>query len=138
LKKALLWIFRPSILSAAIFAFFFIPYCGFLFGCGCVQLWAGAHHACNAFHAGPPDCPFCVPPFCKNCGATAQSILQVIPFVAAYLPAAITVQLLKRWKGRNYARDVVIGILMMAVSLLIVAFFYGKAANYPYFLPSLR
>lgn len=137
MKKAFYWILRPQVVSGALLAFFFIPYCGFIFGCGCVQIWQGAHHACNAFHAGAPDCPFCIPPFCKNCGAALQSLLQVIPFAAAYIPGVLGIQVLRKWKGRLYLRDLAVGLAIMALCLLIVAFIYGKIANYPYFLRPL-
>lgn len=137
MKKALSWIVQPQVVCGGLLAFFFIPYCGFIFGCGCVQIWEGAHHACNAFRAGDPDCPFCIPPFCKTCGPAAQSLLQVIPFAAAYIPGILGIQAVRKWKGRLYTRDLLIGLTIMAVSLLIVAFIYGKLANYPYFLRPL-
>ena len=47
-------------LTAALFtAVFITPYCGLLFRCGCLQLWAGAARYCNIHHAMGAHCPFC-------------------------------------------------------------------------------
>jgi hypothetical protein len=37
----------------------FIDLCGWMFGCGCVSLWAGADAACNVHAAHGPHCPIC-------------------------------------------------------------------------------
>jgi hypothetical protein len=136
-KKVLYWILRPQVIAGALLAVFYLPYCGFIFGCGCVQIWEGAHHACNAFRAGPPDCPFCVAPFCKDCGPAAQSFLQIIPFAIALIAGTIGIHLLQKRKGRLYLRDLITGLIIMATSLLLLAYVYGKMGHYPYFLPSI-
>lgn len=38
---------------------FFIDFCGFVYGCGCQSIWAGADSACNIHTHGVKHCPFC-------------------------------------------------------------------------------
>lgn len=45
--------------AAAWTAAFITPLCGYLFRCGCRQLWLGAADLCNIHNAAPPHCPFC-------------------------------------------------------------------------------
>ncbi|MBI4484198.1 MAG: hypothetical protein HY652_15085 [Acidobacteria bacterium] len=36
-----------------------VPYCGWLFGCGCTWIWAGAVDRCNIHQPTVPHCPWC-------------------------------------------------------------------------------
>jgi hypothetical protein len=51
--------FFPFVFAAAVTAVFITPYCGFLFHCGCRQLWEGGVRYCNIYSMAGPHCPFC-------------------------------------------------------------------------------
>jgi hypothetical protein len=51
--------FFPYLFAVTITAIFITPYCGYLFHCGCRQLWEGGEKFCNIHSLAGPHCPFC-------------------------------------------------------------------------------
>lgn len=47
------------LVSAAVTATLLIDFCGWIYGCGCRSLWAGADAHCNIHVAGARHCPWC-------------------------------------------------------------------------------
>jgi hypothetical protein len=70
---------RPKVLALAaalaVSTVFFIDVCGFVFGCGCRSLWAGAAEACNVHHPEGPHCPWCAHPAAAGAVAFAAMAL---------------------------------------------------------------
>lgn len=87
---------------------------------------------CNAFRAGDPDCPFCLPKLCASCDS-ALIPLQFLPLAAAYAPAWLAMGALKRTKT-DYWLQMVAGLALMISTLLMVGYIYGRLSGYPYFL----
>jgi hypothetical protein len=51
-----------SLLACIIIWMFLLPYCDFIFQCGCTWKWAGATNECNINDPSLPSCPWCAAP----------------------------------------------------------------------------
>eukprot|EP01125_Pyxidicula_operculata_P014003 TRINITY_DN4644_c0_g1_i4.p1 TRINITY_DN4644_c0_g1~~TRINITY_DN4644_c0_g1_i4.p1 ORF type:complete len:178 (-),score=25.77 TRINITY_DN4644_c0_g1_i4:183-716(-) len=104
---------------------FTIPYCGFLFQCGCTWLWDGGIEPCNYKTPGMPHCPWCIAPI----------VLGSIPqWGTPFLMIGITCLLAYRWPHR---RVLIYGLLPLAIWFgfnFILGGIFKLAYNYPYFL----
>ncbi|MBI1896757.1 MAG: hypothetical protein HYS04_09535 [Acidobacteria bacterium] len=72
MRSALLFL-----VAAAVSLVFLIDFCGWLYGCGCHSLWAGADAHCNIHQPGPPDCPWCA------IGVAGSLVFVAAPILAA-------------------------------------------------------
>jgi hypothetical protein len=101
-------------IAVAMIAIFFLPLCGFLFGCGCRNLWAGGVEHCNIHVPGPPDCPWCSGPFA----------IQWIPFILVCLSAIGGIRWMRRFRTRVFLRDLIAGLLAGFVTASVLAWIY--------------
>jgi hypothetical protein len=108
--------FKTEIVSLSLISVFFLPFCGFVFGCGCSFLWSGALSHCNIHNPIPPNCPWCSGPL----------YLQMIPFLLVCLAAYAGIKITKHFKPPNFLRDVAAGLLLATVMALLLASVYKQ------------
>lgn len=58
-RSSILSRFFPYLFAITITTVFITPYCGYLFHCGCRQLWEGGERFCNIHSLSGLHCPFC-------------------------------------------------------------------------------
>ena len=104
-------------IGVALASIFFIDVCGWLYGCGCRSLWAGAAEACNIHHDAPPHCPWCVHPLAG--GGIAYIAAIAVQAAVAYAPLRIAVP----------AR-LGLAVLAIPVTLGVVALVHGTWWEY--------
>jgi hypothetical protein len=112
--KIFLQKFKAEIVSLGLISVFFLPFCGFMFGCGCSFLWSGALSHCNIHNPIPPDCPWCSGPL----------YLQMIPFLSVCLAGYVGIKVTRHFKPPNFLRDTAGGLLFSTVIGLLLAMIY--------------
>ena len=106
--------FKTEIVSLSFVSIFFLPICGFLFGCGCHFLWSGGLTHCNIHNPLPPNCPWCTGPL----------VLQMIPFLLVCLATYAGIRITRHFKKANFLRDLAGGLLCGLVTALLLALIY--------------
>ncbi len=127
LTKRFLMVYSVLVVFAAVFL---IPFCGWMYQCGCTFLWDGADRYCNIHHADAPHCPWCVAGEKPLPGA----LLGLAIFV---LPAAPIYWFNKKHGFENWVLGVgkllVIGFLSFLIAAIISGFIFKMIYDYPYF-----
>lgn len=126
--------FFPELALLVLLSIFLLPLCGFIYGCGCSFLWSGALKHCSIYDPERPDCPWCIVPTGIGSSKIVPFLFQMIPFAAIYLSAIAAIQIKRRFRGPGYRSDFLIGLLALIGAAILIAWIYGKATGYPYFL----
>lgn len=88
-----------TFLSACILWIFSLPYCGFIFKCGCTWRWNGGANECNAFqHDDIDKCPVCIAP---RIVIGASHIITIAIMVASYFGSKYIAQ---RYSSKIFQR----------------------------------
>jgi hypothetical protein len=124
--------FAPHIILGMILSVFLLPFCGWVFGCGCSFLWSGGVSHCSIYDAARPDCPWCVAPAFLHGNKILTFLFQMIPFVFMYGSAVGIIYFVRRFYGSRFWRDLAIGMLVFLAAGILIAWVYGNLMDYPY------
>jgi hypothetical protein len=113
-KKMVLQKFKAEIVTLGLISIFFLPFCGFMFGCGCSFLWSGALSHCNIHNPMPPNCPWCTGPL----------YLQMIPFLVVCVAAYAGIKIMRHFNTANFFLDAAAGLLVALVTGVLLALIY--------------
>jgi hypothetical protein len=120
---------RPEFVIFLLLSIFLLPLCGLIFQCGCTHLWAGADSHCNIHVKGQPDCPWCISPFHNP---TLSFIVQMLPFVLIFTAICIFSHFSRSIIGKNYFKQLAVGIVGGLIIMFAVASIYGWIYDYPF------
>ncbi len=111
-------------LSFAITAVLLLPFCDFIYSCGCAPFWAGAADLCNVYVAGVSHCPWCEP---------RDPIAITVPFVAIFLGQGFSIYYFDRKSRPSFFVLLALGILVFLVLGALNGFIFKLIDNYPHF-----
>ncbi|RMF64116.1 MAG: hypothetical protein D6743_09750 [Calditrichaeota bacterium] len=110
--------------SAAITVVFLLPFCGFMYKCGCTYLWAGSAETCNIHLSGVAHCPWCV---------RRNPVLMVLPFVVILAGQGFSIHLLSRRYHLSLLQLLVVGIAVFLLLGALNGYVFKVWDDYPYF-----
>lgn len=122
---------RPEIALFVLLSLFLLPLCGLIFQCGCTYLWSGRDTHCNIHEPAPPNCPWCIAPFHNH---AFSPLVQMIPFVVIFISSLFAIRITRLKPERGYAKQLFAGIIAGLLTMLVVAWIYGKIYHYPFFI----
>jgi hypothetical protein len=98
------------------------PFCGFVFGCGCVMAGLGGAARCNVHHPTGPHCPWC-----------EHAWLGMVGLVLILAVQAVAYALVIR-RGRSAAAGAFAAVLAFPLAAVLGAFLTWLPTDYPHFL----
>ncbi|HEX9653375.1 MAG TPA: hypothetical protein VGA99_06670 [bacterium] len=120
--KRFLLVYSALLVLAAIFL---IPFCGWMYQCGCTFLWAGADRYCNIHHADAPHCPWCV--------AGEKPLSAALLGLAIFgLPAA-PIYWFNHKENASVPKLFAAGVLAFLMAAIISGYISKLWYDYPYF-----
>jgi hypothetical protein len=124
-------LFSPELVLAFFLMIFLLPFCGFIFGCGCSFLWSDALKHCSIYDPMRPDCPWCLAP-AGLAGKKALSFLfQMIPFMLIYFAGLAVLRVVRHFRGPGYWRDLAVGVMVFVITGILIGWVYAQATGYP-------
>ncbi len=104
---------------------FLIPFCGWMYQCGCTFLWAGADRFCNIHHTEEPHCPWC---------QAGEKPLSAAPLgFAIFVVPAIPMYLVNKKENVSLLKLFVVGFLLFVVAAIISGYIFKLIYDYPHF-----
>ncbi|NIR52217.1 hypothetical protein GWO09_28370 [candidate division KSB1 bacterium] len=102
-----------------------VPFCGFIYKCGCTFLWSGAVQHCNIYQEGVPHCPWCE--------AGSNWVLAPLPVLVILGGQGILLYLFSKKPSATYRRLFGLGIIAFFVLGSIMGYVFKLIYDYPYF-----
>ncbi len=112
------------LISAAITAVFLLPFCGFMYKCGCTFLWSGAADGCNIHQANTVHCPWCV---------KRNPVLMALPFLVIFAGQGFSIYHFKRKCKFGVLKLIVVGLLVFLILGVLSGYIFKLMDGYPYF-----
>ena len=112
------------LISAAITAVFLLPFCGFMYKCGCTFLWSGAADGCNIHQADMVHCPWCV---------KRSPVLMALPFLGIFAGQGFSIYYFKRKYKSGPIKLIVVGLLVFLVLGVLSGYIFKLMDGYPHF-----
>ena len=107
---------------ALLASFALYPFCGFVFGCGCVMSGFGGAAHCNVHRPSGPHCPWCEHAWL---GTTAMVLILIGQAIVYFLVFR---------RSRSTAAAGFAGLLAFPLAALLGAFLTWLPTDYPHFL----
>lgn len=101
-----------------------LPFCNFMFKCGCRLPWSGATEFCNINIAGVPHCPWC---------EKRNLVVQAAPFLAVFAGQIGSMYWVRCKFGFNFAGLFAVGLAMFFILATLNGLFFKMISGYPYF-----
>jgi len=113
------------LLSAAVTGIFLLPYCDFLFKCGCTFFWTTGVSLCNIYQPLTPHCPWC---------EARSPLLQTIPFLLVLLGQGVVIRSLDKKYDWPWAKLFLASLAVFLILGAVHGLFFKLLDDYPHFL----
>lgn len=123
-RKAQLQLYLVLLLSLSITAIFLLPFCNWMYKCGCAVLWGGGADLCNVHRPGVPHCPWCV---------ARKPALMAAHFIALFAGQAGAIYAFRKKYGLAEVWLLVAGVLVFCGLAVVDGFIFKILDRYPYF-----
>lgn len=112
-----------SVLSIALTMIFILPFCGWMFQCGCGFLWS-SYAQCNIHQAGLPHCPWCV---------ERHPFLMTLPFLFIFGAQVTVIRYFNHHYDLHLVVLLIIGLLTFLIAGIVTGYGFKVVDGYPYF-----
>lgn len=113
------------VLSGVVTGIFLLPYCDFLFKCGCTFPWQSGVDLCNVYQANSPHCPWC---------EDRSLVLQIVPFVLVIAGQFAAVVFVDRKFHLSIVWLFLVGVAVFFILGALNGWFFRWLDNYPFFV----
>lgn len=101
-----------------------LPFCNFIYQCGCRLPWQGAADYCNVNSSVAPHCPWCEP---------RPLLLMIIPFLTIFAAQGGTMYLLRKRKKTAIWALLIVATLLFLLTATLNGLVFKFLDDYPYF-----
>ncbi len=117
-----LWV--VILVTITITAVFLLPFCGFMYQCGCTFFWSGAADQCNIHQAGVPHCPWCV---------KRNPVVMALPFLVIFAGQGFSIYHFRKKYKFGVLELIVVGLLVFLILGVLNGYVFKLMDGYPYF-----